>query len=548
MNSQHEIARELDPPERQVKSWLRRGAGQVVTADAVIVVAGLAALVLRVYQLSGRGALLGVTQYDDGPYFGSAVRLVHGSLPYRDYVFVQPPGITLVMSPVALVTKAMGTAWGLAAGRVLTAVAGAGSVVLAGVLVRHRGVLAVLVASGVLVAFPAFLLAAHTVLVEPWLTLACLIGAVTVFDGDTLAGTKRLAWGGAAFGFAGAVEPWAIVPVLVIVALCLPRAKRAAVYAGGVAAGFLVPVLPFAALAPGQFYQSLVVAQIGYRAHAHRIGVWYRLGNMAGIPPTLSVSHRGVLLASLAIVIFVIGALTASSLLTRTAPPPLDRFAVLTAVLVAAMFLWPPQFHHHFSAFLAPFLALAIGLAAAGLLAAFQASARARGPRARPWLTWPATGLAALAVAAYTAIIITALVPAPGGIVPAAARRAIPPGSCVVTDQVAYLLLADRMVTGVAGCPQVMDGLGTDLALSHGLSPATGAGNVPAVATLWRDAFHRAQYVLLSSHNYRRIPWTPELIDYFRANFTQVMARPTYKVYERTTPGASRSGVPQNSG
>ena len=33
------------------------------------------------------------------------------------------------------------------------------------------------------------------------------------------------------------------------------------------------------------------------------------------------------------------------------------------------MFLWPPQFHYHFAAFLAPFLALTIALPVSRLLA-----------------------------------------------------------------------------------------------------------------------------------------------------------------------------------
>ena len=53
-------------------------------------------------------------------------------------------------------------------------------------------------------------------LLEPWLVLFCLLGALAVFDGDRLAGSRRrLVWGGVAFGFAGAVKVWAILPVLV---------------------------------------------------------------------------------------------------------------------------------------------------------------------------------------------------------------------------------------------------------------------------------------------------------------------------------------------
>jgi alpha-1,2-mannosyltransferase len=508
----------------------------------LIVTAGIAALALRIYQLSGRGELLGVTQYDDGPYFGSAVRLINGSLPYRDYIFVQPPGITLLMSQVALMTKGIGTAWGLAVGRVLTSVASAVTVVLAGLLVRHRGPLAVLVACGILLIHQDFLQAARTVLVEPWLALACLLGAVAVFDRDKLAGARRLGWGGVAFGIGGAIEPWAIVPVLVILALCLPGVRRAAVFAGGVAAGFLVPVLPFAALAPRQFYQGLVVAQVGYRAHAYRIGVWYRLQSMAGFSQTLTLSDLVLLLVALAVVIFVIGAIAVSAVVTNSAPPPLDRFAVLTAALVTLMFMWPPQFYPHYSAFLAPFFALAVALAAAELRAAFQAPAKAR--RARPWLARAATGLAGLAIVAFSAAETGH---GPGAPVPADAERLIPPGSCVVTDQVSYLLLANRFVSYDDDCPQMVDGLGTDLALSHGLSPATGAGHVPAVAELWHDAFNRAQYVLLSNYNSRRIPWTPILRRYFHANFTRIAKTRYYNVYVRTlSSGASYRG--RNSG
>ena len=43
----------------------------------------LLALALRLLLLSRPGYLMGVTEYDDGPYFGSAVSLVHGCLPYR---------------------------------------------------------------------------------------------------------------------------------------------------------------------------------------------------------------------------------------------------------------------------------------------------------------------------------------------------------------------------------------------------------------------------------------------------------------------------------
>ena len=500
-----------------------RRTGRFNPVTAVIVIATFLALALRVYyQYTRSGFLLGVNEYDDGPYFGSAVRLVHGVLPYRSFIFVQPPGITLLMSPVGLLTRVIGTAWGLAIGRVLTVLASTAGVVLAGLLVRHRGLLAVIVTCGVMAVYPDSVAAAHTVLVEPWLVLFCLIGAVAVFDGDRLAGPRRLAWGGVAFGFAGAVEPWAIVPVIVVFALCLPHVRRAAAFAAGAAAGFLVPVLPFAALAPRQFYQSLIVAQVGHRASSGRVGLWVRIQQMAGLSHLNNPSHATLLAAVLVLVVFVAGALGVASLVTRRLPSALDWFAVLTAVLVVAMLLWPRQFHYHFSAFLAPFLGLAIALPAASVVAGAQPLGGMRGTGR--WLGRSAVGLAGVVLVVLAAVQVSSESAGANviGPIPSAIDRIIPPGSCVLTDQVSLTILANRFVSDVPGCSQMDDGLGTDLALSQGLTPATGAGRVPAVAATWRAAFGHAQYVWLSRENHRRIAWTPALRAYFHNNFVEV--------------------------
>jgi hypothetical protein len=505
------------------RSWWLSPVGLVIGVLTVL------ALGLRVYyQWTRPGFLLAVTEYDDGPYFGSAVRLVHGVLPYRDFIFVQPPGITLLMVPAALAAKVTGTAWGLAAGRVLTVLAGTASVVLGGLLVRHRGLVAVLVTCGVLAVYPDAVAAAHTVLVEPWLVLFCLIGAVAVFDGDRLAGGRRLAWGGVAFGFAGAVEPWAIVPVLVVAALCLPGVRRAAVFIAGVAAGFLLPVIPFLAAAPRQFYQSLITAQIGPRAGATREPLTFRLQNMTGLVNVHGVGHATVLLATEALVVCVAAAVIFGSLLTRHLPPALDWFGLVTAALVAVMFLWPSQFHYHFAAFFAPFLALSIALPVSRLVAGVGAVAG--GPGDGRWLDRAVSGVVALA------IVVFAVVQARGessatlviGRVPAAAARMIPPGACVLTDQVSLTIVANRFTSDVPGCSQMVDGLGTDLALSHGLKPSTGAGRVPAVAAVWRSAFDHAQYVWLSWGSVRRVPWNPSLTAYFHGNFVRVLRDGTH--------------------
>jgi len=514
----------------------------------VIAAATVLALGLRAYELSLPGYLLGLTEYDDGSYFGSAVHLVEGILPYRDFIFVQPPGIILLMSPAALVAKLTGTASGMAIGRVLTVLAGAGGVVLVGLLVRHRGVLAALIACGVLAVFPDSIAAAHTVLVEPWLVLFCLLGAVAVFDRDRLtASRRRLAWGGLAFGFAGAIEGWAIIPVLVVAAICLPWIRRTITFAAGVAAGFLVPVVPFMALAPARFYQSLIVAQVGQRSQTLRVPIWIRLQEMTGLSHVhlpgqadLLVAqlhlrqHPTVVFTAVILVLLTVGVLAALVVATRRPPTPLEGFALATTALIVAIFLWPAQFHYHFTAFLAPFLGLAIALPLSRLVALRRESGQDGGPgraaqRAAGPLAWVVTGLAAAVLVVFTIFQVRAegklraILPPTGPESIAAFARAIPPGSCVATDEVSLLILANRFITDVPGCSAMVDGTGTDLALSHGGTPGTGAGRNPAVAAVWRQAFTHAQYAWFSTNSSRRIAWSPALRDYFTSHFVPIM-------------------------
>ncbi len=534
-----------EPGGEPVRPARTRRGFRLTPVNVIIAVITLLAFGLRLYQLGRPGYLLSVTEYDDGPYFGSAVRLVNGAIPYRDFLLVQPPGITLLMTPSALLGKLVGTDWAIASGRLLTVIAGTASVTLGGLLARHRGVFAVLVACGLPAVFPDSIQAAHTVLVEPWLALFCLAGALAVFHGDRLTESRRrLVWGGIAFGFAGAVEVWAIFPLAVIAVLSSGAPRRLARFLAGAAAGFLILVLPLAVIAPRGLYQGLVVAQVGARYHPRRVPNWYRVKEMVGLSD-FHVTHATALIVAAMIAAFVIVMLSLACWATRRPPTALEWFAIGSTVLVAAAFMWPSQFHYHFPAFLVPFLALAIALPTARLMAdprpaqdagsgrgADAGSGRDAGSAGR-WaapsgLQWAATGLAGLAIVAMTvaqARSETTLEPHVAYSTVVAARRLIPPGACVVTDQVSLTLVADRFVADVPGCPLLVDSVGTDYALSHGRNPLTGAAKFPAAVAVWRNALLRAQYIWLSGRELHRVPWTPGLLDYFQHHFTRIMGQ-----------------------
>ena len=170
------------------------------------------ALGIRLFTLTRTGFLTGVAEYDDGVYLGGAIRLTQGALPYRDFAFVQPPGMLLLMTPVAVVARMAGTTAALAFARLLTVFASTACVPLAGSMVRHRGTLVATVTCGILAVYPDDIAAAHTLLLEPWMNLFCLVAASAAFSNGMLARPARLAWAGVALGVASAVKFWAVVP------------------------------------------------------------------------------------------------------------------------------------------------------------------------------------------------------------------------------------------------------------------------------------------------------------------------------------------------
>jgi hypothetical protein len=500
---------------------------------AVIIAATLLAVGLRLYDLSRPGYLLGISEYDDGTDFGSAIRLVHGAVPYRDFIMVQPPGITLIMFPVALITKGMSTVTGMAVARVFTALASAAAVPVAGLLVRHRGFFATLVTCGVLAIYPDSILAARTVLLEPWLVLFCLLGALAVFDGDEITDSRRrLLAGGVLFGFAGAVKVWAIIPVVVILALTARPPRRAVAYAAGVVLGFCVPVLPFALTAPVTFYRSVIVAQL-IRNDIVRIPQGYRLQQILGLVHVSQLATPPLVIIGIVVVVILAAVSVLGSRLSHSRPPALDWFATVTCVLVVAAFLWPADFYYHYAGFIAPFVGLVIALPVARLLTALPAGTGRRWLRqARPW----ATSAAAAALVVLTVFQAVAESHESSG-VPAAeiaqAQRLIPPGACVATDQASYTIAINRFVSTVPGCSLMIDGVGTDYALSGGRNGQTGAGGSAAVAAAWMAMFRHASYAWLTTQEYRRIPWTPRLTAYFESNFVPLTEGPDW-LYVRT--------------
>jgi hypothetical protein len=320
---------------------------------------------------------------------------------------------------------------------------------------------------------------------------------------------------------------------VVILVLTARRPCRAAGYVAGVALGFCVPVVPFALSAPATFYRSVIVAQL-FRNDIVRISQGYRLQQMLGLThfPQLT-THA--LVGICIVVVLLIGAVTVlASRLTHSPPPALDWFAIGTSALVVAAFLWPADFYYHYSAFLAPFLALVLALPASRLLAALPAGADAR----LKWLRHATMMTAAATIVALTVFQVVVESHSYTSVPPtelAAVKRLVPPGACVATDQASFTIAIDRFVSTVPQCSLMIDGMGINYALSNGRNPQTGAGGSAAVQTAWMSAFRAAKYAWLTTEAYRRIPWTPRLAAYFDSHFVPLTEGPDW-LYIRSVP------------
>jgi hypothetical protein len=95
----------------------------------------------------------------------------------------------------------------------------------------------------------------------------------------------------------------------------------------------------------------------------------------------------------------------------------------------------------------------------------------------------------------------------------------IPPGACVVTDEISLVIAANRFTALPGDCPGPLDSLATTLVADHGASVQGGALAAPGLAAVWEGIFSRAGYVWLTSASGRRIPWSPALLAWFSGHF-----------------------------
>ncbi len=458
---------------------------------------GLVALAVRLVPVLARGGLRGPMSYDEGVHLAVAMRLLSGDLPYRDVLFVHPPGVLLAQVPFALLARLVGEPTALAATR--CAVALMGAVVAVGIarLLLRRGLVAA-GAGGLLYAlFAPAVASERIVMLEPALALA-LVVALSAVDalgpgGDGGADAhldtrpdararRRTRWllvlGGAALGLAFGVKVWAVIDVVLLGVLVAfrygGRAARTWLLAGLVAVA--VVLAPFAVAAPGAMWAAVVTAQVhrprdpaaGWTvAVADRVKEIDPLSWINGGWPAWSVVVLAVAVLLGALVVTVRRVLRGSGAHPARWPDPawwaLLGLAHLGALVVA------PTYYLHYGAFLAVPGALLAGLAAGEVWRWARRSAVGR----------------RLAVVGAVAVVVAmvAALPSPPhgarvdhGLLAAEAAR-----GCVWTRVVEYLIVADAYADQItAGCPGAPD--------LYGLQMSAYSAPDPDLATAELDA------------------------------------------------------------
>lgn len=518
---------DAEPPTRQTGGWGSSWAnGTVVGVSLLGLAAALFPLVFLHASLIDYG-------YDGAVYVGASVQLANGVIPYRDFVLLHPPGISLILLPIALFTRLIGVRAVFGACNLITICAVAANCGMVARLLRPRSRLAALAGGVTLAFFPGLYLDDHTTKLEPFMLGAILLGLILLYPDARRPQRRRALAAGIMLGFAIAIKLWAIAPVLVVLAVVAWATRDVfARFVRGLLIGVGVPLAPFVFVAPRQFFHDVITTQMARGlGQIESVGVEKRLAYLAqyslGAFPHVEV-------AATALVVVVAGTFVAM----RRWVTPFDG-TVIMALLVAIGVLLPPvEFYSYYSYFPEVFLALTVGSASALVVEGLFRSRTS--VRSRAWwgYRWLAAAGALFVVTAVLARGADTLdrqtVPAEAVSAPVEAiQLAIPAGSCVVTNDPFLVMIANRFLSNERDCPVIIDPYGTWLAAAPEYPPPNPPSFVPGLVTQWRTWFSVSQYVIITHSNQNFIPWTPTLRNWFSANFRLCRAVGNVDVYQR---------------
>lgn len=420
----------------------------------LIVATGLLGFAVR-FAMLWRSGPLSLGYYDDGVHFAAAVNLIHGRLPYRDVLFLQPPGILIATSPFAALAEVVGDANAFVLARIAFAVVGGLNAALVAAILRRFGLPAAVI-GGLLyaVSFPA-VYAERTITVEAVATTGILIALLLIPRARELAGGPWYLLAGAAAGAAIGMKIWYVVPFAVL--LLWARGGRLRVLLGGVVTCLVIDG-PFFIAAPERMISQVVTAQLGRPdvvglSTSTRIGTILGVGGAVDDTPIPGVAPDLVL----AVLLAVTAVLVVVAVFERRARVFVALLAATAAILLAA-----PSYYLHYAILCAAPLALVGGAGAQRIIAALPRRALR-------------VALVALVAAAIVGLNLRHDQSVIDYSAPVAALRTAADrvNGCLVADDPTLLAVLDRLTPQVeAGCDVQADpsGAGYVLAYPNGIA------------------------------------------------------------------------------
>ncbi|KHK99469.1 hypothetical protein LK09_02140 [Microbacterium mangrovi] len=328
---------------RDIRWWILYGSIAAVAFGARLL------MVLR------GGGLLGVGGYDDGVYYAASAALVHGRLPYRDFLFIQPPGVVVAGAPFAWFGSLTSDSLGFAAAHLGFMLVGAISAALVAVILRRFGFIAAAAGGLAYAVSYVAMYAERSILLEPFGTLGILLALVVLSRPRLRAQPGWLIAAGVALGMTCGFKIWYIVPAVIIIAWSGRGWWR--MLLGAVIGGCLI-YLPFFLADPAAAVGEIVLDQLGRSGASPSLGS--RVHMIVGdYPAPTALAHLGVNKYTVTIV----SALVALAAVVIAATVRRARLYVVLFVADAVVLLTAPSFFLHYTALTAPMLALVFGVA-----------------------------------------------------------------------------------------------------------------------------------------------------------------------------------------
>ena len=389
--------------------------------------------------------------------------MVHGQLPYRDFLFLHPPGILVALAPVAAAGRWLGESSGWEVSRLVWMVSGSLASVVVLAILLPLGKLPATVGGCAYAVFPGAVLVERTTYCEGLANLCLAVALLLVIrevaarprgpDQRHPAVTAPLL-AGVLLGFATTVKIWGLVPlgvvcVYAVVALGLRRGLAVAV---GGAAAITAVCLPFFLAAPAEMWRMVVLDQVGRDQ-----GTAFMLRS-AQIATMGRLTEGGI--AAFVVIVTLIG-LTACSVLAWRVKP--YRVVVPLLATTVGLLLVSPIFFPHYLGNVAVPLALLAGVVAAVITA----------PPGRHG--WRAAATIALGVIVIIDVLALSRIRS-GDSVPAELAEVVRPApGCLTSDDPNNLLAIGVVGRNISrGCRLVVDLGGYSHDLSRGATVRRG--------------------------------------------------------------------------